>query len=124
MFPSMKDNSLNIGAKNVAAVKSALANSKFKLIAEDVGGAHGRRISFNVITGLVKIRTHTGDERVHLNSNPHLHGVRPAVDPMMESAARSYGSETFRSFINWNGNRWGVGHEEHKTVRGINHCTG
>ena len=33
------------------------------------------------------------DERVHLNSDPPLHGVRPAVDPMMESAARNYGAE-------------------------------
>jgi chemotaxis protein CheD len=60
MFPSMKDNSLNIGAKNVEAVKNALANNKFKLIAEDIGGEHGRRISFNVVTGLVTIRTHNG----------------------------------------------------------------
>jgi two-component system, chemotaxis family, protein-glutamate methylesterase/glutaminase len=30
------------------------------------------------------------DERVHLNTNPPVHAVRPAVDPMMESAAEVY----------------------------------
>ncbi len=119
MFPSMKDNSLNIGAKKIAAVKSALANSKFKLIAEDVGGAHGRRISFNVITGLVKIRTHTGDERVHLNTNPHLHGVRPAVDLMMESAAKSYGSETLGVLLTGMGRDWALGMKSVKQCGGL-----
>ena len=30
------------------------------------------------------------DERTHLNTEPAIHGVRPAVDPMMETAARVY----------------------------------
>jgi two-component system chemotaxis response regulator CheB len=34
------------------------------------------------------------DERVHLNTGPALHGVRPAVDPMMETAAKIYQSKT------------------------------
>jgi two-component system, chemotaxis family, protein-glutamate methylesterase/glutaminase len=34
------------------------------------------------------------DERVHLNTNPPVHAVRPAVDPMMQTAAEIYGSET------------------------------
>ena len=34
------------------------------------------------------------DDRVHLNQNPQLHGVRPAVDPMMQTAANVYSSET------------------------------
>ena len=34
------------------------------------------------------------DEKVHLNQEPPLHGVRPAVDPMMKSAANVFGSQT------------------------------
>jgi len=34
------------------------------------------------------------DEKVHLNQNPPLHGVRPAVDCMMETAANVYSSKT------------------------------
>jgi two-component system chemotaxis response regulator CheB len=34
------------------------------------------------------------DERVHLNTEPAMHGVRPAVDPMMETAAKVYQSRT------------------------------
>jgi two-component system chemotaxis response regulator CheB len=33
------------------------------------------------------------DRRVHLNASPPVHGVRPAVDPMMETAANVYGSK-------------------------------
>jgi two-component system chemotaxis response regulator CheB len=32
------------------------------------------------------------DRRVHLDTSPFVHGVRPAVDPMMETAADAYGS--------------------------------
>jgi two-component system chemotaxis response regulator CheB len=32
------------------------------------------------------------DRRVHLDTSPAVHGVRPAVDPMMETAADVYGS--------------------------------
>ena len=30
------------------------------------------------------------DERIHLNTNQPIHAVRPAVDPMMETAAEVY----------------------------------
>ena len=38
MFPNLKNNALNIGAKNIEAVKEALSEHKIKLLAEDVGG--------------------------------------------------------------------------------------
>lgn len=40
MFPNLKNNALNIGAKNDEAVKKALSQHKIKLFAEDVGGLH------------------------------------------------------------------------------------
>lgn len=51
MFPNLKNNALNIGAKNVDAVKQKLTQHKIKLISEDVGDSHGQRITFNLVTG-------------------------------------------------------------------------
>jgi chemotaxis protein CheD len=59
MFPNM--NALNIGAKNVDAVKAALAQHKIRLIAEDVGGSHGRRVSFDIATGMATVRKFNGE---------------------------------------------------------------
>lgn len=61
MFPNM--NALNIGAKNVEAVKEALAKHKIRLVAEDVGGSHGRRINFEVETGNVIVKVFNGETR-------------------------------------------------------------
>jgi chemotaxis protein CheD len=63
MFPNMKNNALNIGAKNVEAVKEALKEHKIKLLAEDVGGSHGRRITFNIGTGIANVRCFNGETR-------------------------------------------------------------
>jgi chemotaxis protein CheD len=59
MFPNM--NALNIGEKNIQAVKAALAEHRIKLLAEDVGGSHGRRITFNITTGTATVRKHNGE---------------------------------------------------------------
>ncbi|MGF3522516.1 MAG: chemotaxis protein CheD [Candidatus Bathyarchaeia archaeon] len=61
MFPNM--NALNIGEKNVEAVKEALVKHKIRLVAEDVGGSHGRRISFEVETGNVIVKVFNGETR-------------------------------------------------------------
>jgi len=63
MFPNLKNNALNIGAKNVEAVKLALAQHKIKLISEDVGGSHGRRITFNLQTGKATVRCFNGETK-------------------------------------------------------------
>jgi chemotaxis protein CheD len=51
----------HIGAKNVNAVKLALNANKIRLVAEDVGGSYGRRISFNIGSGVVTIRLSNGE---------------------------------------------------------------
>lgn len=56
MFPNMRFITLNIGEKNVEAVKQALAAEGVRLLAEDVGGNCGRRVSFNVVDGSVRVR--------------------------------------------------------------------
>ncbi len=58
MFPTM--NALNIGLKNIDAVKAALAQHKIKLVAEDVGGISGRRINFNLVTGVATVKQING----------------------------------------------------------------
>jgi chemotaxis protein CheD len=60
MFPTLKCGALNIGEKNVQAVKEALLENNIRLLAEDVGGTCGRRIVFNVHTGLTIVRTLNG----------------------------------------------------------------
>jgi len=63
MFPSLKNNALNIGAKNIDAVKVALNQHGIKLLSEDVGGQNGRRITFNLGTGVATVRRFNGETR-------------------------------------------------------------
>jgi chemotaxis protein CheD len=61
MFPSLKANSLNIGEKNVEAVKEALDVKGIKLLAEDVKGTYGRKVVFNITDGSVFVRNGNGE---------------------------------------------------------------
>ena len=61
MFSSLGANHLDIGAKNVNAVKATLDMFSIRLLGEDVGGTHGRRIMFNTASGTVKIRIFNGE---------------------------------------------------------------
>lgn len=63
MFPNLKNNTLNIGAKNIDAVKNALNQHKISLLGEDVGGNGGRRITFNLGTGIATVRRFNGETR-------------------------------------------------------------
>lgn len=62
MFPKL-NNALNIGEKNVEAVKDSLRQNRIRLVSEDVGGQHGRRITFNVGTGVATVRRFNGETR-------------------------------------------------------------
>ncbi len=61
MFANTCANKLDVGAKNVKAVKRALAEHKISLIGEDVGGSYGRRVTFNVASGKAIVRSHNGE---------------------------------------------------------------
>jgi chemotaxis protein CheD len=61
MFASLGANRLDIGAKNVKAVKTILDQHSIRLTGEDVGGTHGRRITFNTASGIVVIRHFNGE---------------------------------------------------------------
>lgn len=55
MFGSLLSNGINMGERNVMAVKQALENAGITLLAEDVGGDYGRSVSFDVATGRVRV---------------------------------------------------------------------
>ena len=61
IFRFENNNGPPIGVKNVDAVKMALNANKIRLVAEDVGGSYGRRITFNIENGVVTIRLSNGE---------------------------------------------------------------
>jgi chemotaxis protein CheD len=63
MFASTSANGLDIGAKNIRVTKEILEQHRIRLIAEDVGGSHGRRITFNLASGIMIVRLHNGEIR-------------------------------------------------------------
>lgn len=44
-----------IGSNNIEAVKEILSENRIRILAEDIGGHHGRGLSFNTETGAVEI---------------------------------------------------------------------
>ena len=63
MFANLNSNNLDIGGKNIRAVRTVLSENKIRLVGEDVGGLHGRRVSFNVSSGTVTIKCFNGEVR-------------------------------------------------------------
>jgi chemotaxis protein CheD len=61
IFRFEKNNGPPIGVKNVEAVKMALNANNIRLVAKDVGGSYGRRITFNIGNGVVTIRLSNGE---------------------------------------------------------------
>jgi len=61
IFKFENDNGPPIGVKNIEAVKMALNTNKIRLAAEDVGGSYGRRIAFDIKSGIVTIRLPNGE---------------------------------------------------------------
>jgi len=55
---------LNIGTRNIAASREALARLGIRIAAEDVGGGQGRTIFFDLNTGQVIVRTMGNNYRV------------------------------------------------------------
>lgn len=65
MFPSMQTEILNVGEKNIAAIRTELANRKIRIIAEDLGGSSGRTIFFDTRDGSVRVKSIYGKEKVY-----------------------------------------------------------
>lgn len=48
---------LRIGERNAAAVKTVLKTAGIKLLAEDIGGSHGRTVELILASGVYKVKT-------------------------------------------------------------------
>ncbi len=57
---------LNVGQRNVEAVKKWLRHYKVRLVAEDTGGKRARSIEYDLETGKLLIRKVGGGERVEI----------------------------------------------------------
>ena len=57
MFPMFTHPILNIGMNNAEVVKKKLAELGVPLVAEDVGGNHGRIVEFDVGPGIMRVNT-------------------------------------------------------------------
>jgi chemotaxis protein CheD len=47
---------MNVGGRNVLLAESMLAEEGIELVSSDVGGVYGRKIIFNVLTGVVRVK--------------------------------------------------------------------
>lgn len=54
---------LDVGKRNVEAVKRLLAQSGVRLVAEEIGGKSGRTVSLNAVTGEVVVKQAGVEER-------------------------------------------------------------
>jgi chemotaxis protein CheD len=58
MFAALLPTSgLQMGERNLIATRIALAQAKIPVVAEDVGGGHGRNVFFRVASGEVEVRS-------------------------------------------------------------------
>ncbi|POZ88255.1 chemoreceptor glutamine deamidase/glutamate methylesterase CheD [Petrotoga sibirica] len=60
------NNSLNVGSKNVEAVKKILKENNIKILAEDTGGNRARSVEFNIANGELKVKKVGGGEKVEI----------------------------------------------------------
>lgn len=60
MFHNLNPDRIDIGTKNVNAVKATLLCHDVRLAGEDVGGFQGRRVHFNVFSGETNVKSFNG----------------------------------------------------------------
>jgi chemotaxis protein CheD len=63
--PLLAPGSMSLGARNVAATHAACSANALPIVAQDIGGTHGRSVYFDVATGDVLVRSMVrGDVRL------------------------------------------------------------
>ena len=67
MFPDIvRPNAvMNVGERNIRAVKQELRKRKLEIIGEDLGGQWGRSIFFNTADGSVRVRNVLGEQKLY-----------------------------------------------------------
>jgi chemotaxis protein CheD len=55
---------INIGERNIVAVRDALSDAKVPIVAEDTGSDYGRSVFFHVLDGRVEVRSLRKGSRV------------------------------------------------------------
>ncbi|HEV8447726.1 MAG TPA: chemotaxis protein CheD [Gemmatimonadaceae bacterium] len=63
-FSSAGGGGINIGERNVAAVREALASRRIEIVGEDVGSDHGRSVYFHLADGRLEVRSVRKGSRV------------------------------------------------------------
>ena len=63
MFSDIKGNTMDIGARNITAVKKKLKEERIKIVGEDLGGSNGRTVRFDLISGKVLVKTVRGTDK-------------------------------------------------------------
>ncbi|MCD6253394.1 MAG: chemotaxis protein CheD [Thermotogae bacterium] len=66
MFGSKNSGSMDIGRRNVEAVKEQLRLHNVKLLSEDVGGNRARSIEYNIENGILLVRKVGGGEKIEV----------------------------------------------------------
>ena len=64
MFGTLIASGVNMGERNVEAVRRSLDASGVPVVGADVGGDYGRSVYFNVATGVVRVVSMRKGERV------------------------------------------------------------
>ena len=64
MFGALLSSGTNMGQRNIEAVRRSLAALRIPVVAEDVGGEYGRSVRVDAATGLVRVRSLSGGDRV------------------------------------------------------------
>ncbi|MGQ0647102.1 MAG: chemotaxis protein CheD [Gemmatimonadaceae bacterium] len=64
MFGALLTSGINMGERNVEAVRRGLDEAGVRLIGEDVGGDYGRSVYFDVATGAVRVVSMRHGERL------------------------------------------------------------
>ncbi len=56
VIEAMRQTAQHLGARNVEVARERLAHERIPIVAEDVGGDHGRKLVFEVQSGMVMIK--------------------------------------------------------------------
>ncbi len=54
--PRCRTNAPSLGTRNIVAARAACSAANIEVVAEDVGGAHGRSVYFDIADGAVLVR--------------------------------------------------------------------